>query len=100
MSCDWISDLVEGGLHPPQLLLDLSRLRLTGLLWGRVAVWGQEVDVRGGELGDAPLKVRLQRPVVVIREGRLLEGVDLTHNLCYVPEIEQKRTKGKVKTCP
>lgn len=100
MSCDWISGSVEGGLHPPQLLLDLPRLRLTGLLRRRVAAGGQQVDVGGGELGDAPPEVGLQRLVVAVRESRLLEGVDLTHDLGYVPETEQKRTKGKVETCP
>lgn len=90
MSCDWIRSSVEGGLHPPQLLLDLLCLRLAGLLQVRVALWCQEVDVTASELGDAPPKVSLQRPVLPVREGRLPEGVDLTHNLRYVPWLHRE----------
>lgn len=81
----WVTVSVEGGLHPPQLLLDLARLRLAGLLQVRVSLRGREADVSGGELGDAALKVRLQLPVGAVREGSILEGVDLTHNLGDVP---------------
>lgn len=84
-SCGWLRGSVERGLHPPQLLLDLPRLRLTGPLELRVAGGGREADGRGGELGDAPPKVRLQLPVGAVREGGLLEGLDLAHHLRDVP---------------
>lgn len=43
------------------------------------------MDVRGGEPGDAAAKVALQVPVWAVRVHGLLEGMDLTHNLCYAP---------------
>lgn len=51
-------------------------------------------------MGDAPPKVSLQRPVGPVREGRLLEGVDLAHNLRYGPwgrreTGEEEEEKGK-----
>lgn len=76
---------LECGLHPPQLFLDPARLPLAGRLKGGIAVGGQEVDVGGGEPGDAAPKVRLQLLVRAVRERRLLEGVDLAHNLRYAP---------------
>lgn len=88
---------MEGSLHPPQLLLDPLCWRLAGLLQVRVALRCQQVDVTDSELRDAPPKVRLQRPVLAVREGRLPEGVDLTHNLRYVPwlrrEMRQEQTE-------
>lgn len=91
----WVSGSVERGLHPPQLLLDLPRLRLTGPLELPVAVRGQEVDGGGGELGDAAAKVRLQLPVGAVREGGLLEGPDLARHLRDVPWRDESKRKSQ-----
>lgn len=58
-----------------------------------MAVGGQEVDVRGGEPGDAAAKVALQVPVWAVRVHGLLEGMDLTHNLCYAPTTSDGTTR-------
>lgn len=76
---------LESGLHPPQRVLDPPCLPLAGLLEVGIGVSGQEVEVRGGEPDDAAPKVSLQIPVRAVGVHSLLEGVDLTHNLCYAP---------------
>lgn len=76
---------MESGLDPPQLVLDPPRLALAGLMEVAVVLGGQEVDVRGGESGDAAPEVGLQLRVGAVGVHSLLEGVDLTHNLCYAP---------------
>lgn len=76
---------MESGLHPLQLVLDPPRLSLAGLLKVGIIVGGQKVDVRGGEPGDAAPKVSLQLPIRAVGAQSLLEGVDLTDNLCYAP---------------
>lgn len=76
---------LERGLNPPQLFLDPPSLFLAGLLEAGIAVSSQEVDVRGREPGDAPLKVVLQISVGAVRAHSLLEGMDLTHNPRYAP---------------
>ncbi len=92
---------MESGLNPPQRVLDPPCLSLAGLLKVGIAVSGQEVEVRVGEPGDAAPKVGLQLPIRCVGACGLLEGVDLTHNLCYVPwaTTEQhemgKQTKRK-----
>lgn len=94
----WGRGSLERRLHPPQLLLELPCLRLVGPLEVRVAVGDREGDVRGGELGDAPPQVPLQPPVGAVREGGLLEGLDLTHKLRYVPWWgSEKEEKEKLK---
>lgn len=65
--------------------MDPPCLSLAGLLEVGIVVAGQEVDVRGGEPGDAAPQVGLQLLVRVVWAYSLLEGVDLTHNLCYAP---------------
>lgn len=65
-------------MDPP--CLSLARLLEVGIVVG-----SQEVDVGGGEPGNAALKVGLQLLVRAVGARGLLEGVDLTHNLCYAP---------------
>lgn len=60
-------------------------MSLAGLLKVGIVVSGQEVDVRGGEAGDAAPKVGLQPPVWAVGAYSLLEGMYLTHDLCYAP---------------
>lgn len=53
------------------------------------------MDVRGGEPGDAAAKVALQVPVWAVRVHGLLEGMDLTHNLCYAPTTSEQHEMGR-----
>lgn len=76
---------MESGFNPLHPVLDPPSLPLTGLLEVGIAVSGQEVDVRGGEPDDAAPKVGLQISVRAVGVNSLLEGMDLTHNLCYAP---------------
>lgn len=66
------------------------------------------MDVRGGKPGNSASKVGLKFSVGAVGEYSLLEGVDLTHNLCYAPlakdrmdertEQHEMGTKGKEKS--
>lgn len=76
---------LESSLHPPQRVLDPPRLSLAGLLKVGIVVSGQEVDVGGGEPGDAVPKVGLRLAVWAVGVHSLLEGMHLTHSLCYPP---------------
>ena len=81
-------DSLEAGLYPPQCVLDSPSLSLAGLLDIGITVAGQEMDVRGGETGDAAPEVGLQVLVRAVGIYCLLEGVDLTHNFCYAPRTK------------
>lgn len=85
---------LERGLNPPQLFLDPPSLFLAGLLEVGIAVSSQEVDVRGGEPGDAAPKVVLQLLVGAVRAHSLLEGTDLTHNPRYAPGVKDRQIEG------
>lgn len=76
---------LESSLNPPQRVMDPPCLSLARLLEVGIVVGSQEVDVRGGEPGNAALKVGLQLLVGAVGAHSLLEGVDLTHNLRYAP---------------
>lgn len=69
---------------PPQRVLDPPALPLTRLLEVGV-IFGEDVDIRGGEAGDAAPQVGLQFSVGAIGANGLLEGVDLTHDHRYAP---------------
>lgn len=99
VGCDWVRGSVEIGLNLPQFLLDPACLPLTGLLKAGITVGGQEVDVRGGKLGDAAPKVGLQPPVRAVVTYSLLEGVYLTHNFCYAPLQDSEMGRENKKKC-
>lgn len=89
---------LEGGLDPPQRVLDPPRLSLARLLEVGVVVGSQEVNVGGGEAGDAAPKVGLQVPVRAVGVRDLLEGVDLAHDLCYAPRTSDGWTGQETET--
>lgn len=85
LGCEAGLGSLESGLNPPQCVVDPPRLSLARPLEVGIVIGSQEVDVRGGEPGDAALKVGLQLLVRAVGARSLLEGVDLTHDLGYAP---------------
>lgn len=85
---------LEGSFHPPQCVMDPSGLTLAGPLKVGLIVSSQEVDVCVGKPGDPMTKVVLKVLIRTVGVQNLLEGMDLTHNLCNVPDT-RKRTKKK-----
>lgn len=79
---------LEGGLHPPQRVLDPPCLSLGGRLEVGIAVRGQKVDVRGAEPGNAEPQVGLQFLVWAVGVHSLLESMYLTDHLCYAPSAK------------
>lgn len=85
MGCELTGLSLECGLHSLQSVVDSSRLTLAGLLKVGIIVSCQKVDVRVGEPGNMAVQVGLKVSVWLVRVQSLLEGVDLTHDLCYAP---------------
>lgn len=82
---------LEGGLHSFQSVVDSSRLTLVGLLKVGIVVSCQKVDVRVGKPGNPAVQVGLKVSVWLVGVQSLLEGVDLTHHLCYAPGNNNRR---------